>query len=44
MLYRIRYQLRLCKSLTVWQEYLYGKLVAVGIWEETYLQCGSYQC
>ena len=38
MLYGVGYQFRLCQSLTVRQEYLYGKLVAVGVWEEAYLQ------
>ena len=32
-----------CQTFTIGQEYLYGKLVAIGIWEQAYLKRGSYQ-
>ena len=44
MLYRIGNQLRLCQALSVGQEYLYGKLIAVSVWEETYLQRWCNEC
>ena len=41
MLHRVSYHLRLGQSLAVRQEYLYRKLVAVGIGEQTNLQRGG---
>ncbi len=35
---RIRHHTRLGQSLAVGQEYLHRKLVAVGVWEQAYLQ------
>ena len=43
MLHRIGNHLRFGQSLAIRQEYLYGKLVAVGVGEQANLQRGSYQ-
>ena len=43
MAHRVADGLRIGQSLTLWEEDLDGKLIAVGIGEESYLQSGDNQ-